>query len=93
VPDPSSWLLLEPGHPVVTQDGDELGRVEEVLGDTVAGIFDGLLVRRGPLGDTKYVPAELVESIDTERVHLSIAAEETERLDAIKPPGGVEADL
>ena len=93
MPDPSSWLLLEPGHPVVTKDGEELGRVEEVLGDTVAGIFDGLLVQLGVLGDTKYVTAEIVESIDTERVHLSITAAETDRLDAIKPPGSVDADL
>lgn len=93
MPEPISWLLLEPGHPVVTTDGEELGKVEEVLGDNVAGIFDGLLVKRHLLGETTYVPAELVESIDTERVQLTIASKNVEELDAVKPPGVVEKEL
>ena len=91
--DPISWLVLEPGHPVVTEDGREFGRVDKVEGDTVADIFDGLLVRQGALADTKYVPAELVGSIDTEAVRLTITADETEALEAIKPPGAIESDL
>jgi hypothetical protein len=89
VSEPSSWLLLERGHPVVTRDGEELGRVEEVLGDTVAGIFDGLLVGGGLLRSPKYVPSELVESIDTDKVHLTIASAETDTLDGTSPPGAV----
>jgi hypothetical protein len=91
--DPISWLVLEPGHPVVTEDGRDFGLVEKVECDTVADIFDGLLVRRGALADTKYVPAELVGSIDTEAVRLTITADETEALEAIKPPGAIESDL
>ena len=64
-----------------------------MLGDTVAGIFDGLLVKRHLLGETTYVPGELVESIDTERVQLTIASEDVEELDAVKPPGAVEKEL
>lgn len=87
MPEPTSWILLEPGHPVVTNDGQELGRVEEVLGDEVTGIFDGLLVGGGLLGSSKYVPSELVESIDTERVHLTIPSGAAEALEAKSPPG------
>lgn len=91
--DPISWLVLEPGHLVVTEDGQEFGRVEKVECDAVADIFDGLLVRQGALGDTKYVPSELVGSIDTEAVRLTITAGETDSLEAIKPPGAIENDL
>jgi hypothetical protein len=88
VPDPISWLVLEPGHKVVTTDGEGLGTVKEVLGDNVADIFDGLLVTTSVLGmDEQYVPAELVESIDTDAVHLTISAAESDRLEELTPPG------
>jgi hypothetical protein len=86
--DPISWLVLEPGHAVVTADGEKLGTVKEVLGDTEADIFDGLRLTAGSLGmDETYVPAELVESIDTEAVRLTIPADESNRLDRLSPPG------
>jgi hypothetical protein len=89
--DPISWLVLEPGHPVVTADGEELGKVKEGLGDDVSGIFDGLLVSHGLLGvEERYVPAELVESIDTEAVHLTIGAAEAKQLEQFKPPGAAD---
>ena len=89
--DPIAWLVLEPGHPAVTADGKELGKVKEVLGDSVAGIFDGLIVGQGLLGvEEQYVPAEFVESIDTEAVHLTIDAAESKKLKQFKPPGGAE---
>jgi hypothetical protein len=88
VADPISWLVLEPAHKVVTSDGEQLGTVKEVLGDTVSDIFDGLLLTTGALGtDERYVPAELVESIDTDAVHLTISAPESDRLEAFSPPG------
>jgi hypothetical protein len=93
VADPISWLVLEPGHKVVTADGEEVGKVEEVLGDTVADIFDGLTVGTGLLGKPRYVPAELVVSIDTEAVHLTISKAEADRLEEYTPPRAVERDL
>jgi|RhiMethySRZTD1v2_1073278.scaffolds.fasta_scaffold30740_9 hypothetical protein len=86
--DPISWLVLEPGHTVLTSDGEKLGTVKEVLGDTVADIFDGLRLTTGSLGmDETYVPSELIDSIDTEAVRLKIAAAESDRLDRLSPPG------
>jgi hypothetical protein len=86
VPDPISWFVLEPGHKVVTADGEELGKVEEVIADENADIFDSLTVATGLLGKPKHVPAELVASIDTDAVHLTISAEEAKRLDHYEPP-------
>ncbi len=88
MPDPISWLVLEPGHAVVTADGEKLGTVKEVLGDTEADIFDGLRVSTGALGTGEtYVPAELLESIDTDAVHLRIPSTEADHLDRFAPPG------
>ena len=44
MPDPVSWLLVEPGWPVVDAEGNKVGRVDEVLGDGQSGIFHGLMV-------------------------------------------------
>jgi hypothetical protein len=81
-----SWIVLERGHPVVAMDGEEVGKLEDVLGDSVADIFDGLTVSTGLLGKPKYVPAELVASIDTEAVRLTISEADFERLDEYTPP-------
>jgi hypothetical protein len=83
---PISWLVLEPGHKVVDANGEEVGQVEEVLGDTVADIFDGLAVSSGVFGKPRYVPAELVGTIDTEALHLTIASEALEQLEEHDPP-------
>jgi hypothetical protein len=86
-PDPISWLVIEPGHPVVTDDGEQLGTVVEVLGDQTADIFDGLTVTGGLVARSRYVPAELVESIDTEAVRLGISQDRVAELDDLEPPG------
>ena len=91
--DPISWFLLEPGHALVTSDGKELGKVEQVLGDKTADIFDGVTVATGVLGKAPYVPAELIASIDTAAVHLSVSAADAAELDEFTPPGAVAEEL
>lgn len=61
--DPASWLVVEPGWRVLGPDGDELGTVDEVLGDEEADIFNGLRVSSGLLSSPTYVPAERVAEI------------------------------
>src|SRR5262249_42755855 len=39
--EPMSWYMIEPGWAVVDSDGDEAGKVADVLGDTEADIFNG----------------------------------------------------
>ena len=63
--DPVSWLLVEPGWPVYGPGGDEVGKVDEVLGDGQSGIFHGLVVG----GDE--VLAERVAEIREGSIHLS----------------------
>jgi uncharacterized protein YrrD len=58
-----SWLVIEPGWRVVRPDGDEIGQVEEVVGDSGIDIFNGLSVRHNALTRARYVPAERVQAI------------------------------
>jgi hypothetical protein len=71
--DPVSWLLVEPGWRVVDADGGDVGRVEEVLGDTETDIFDGLQVSSGMLSRRRYVPAESIDEIVEGTVRLKPA--------------------
>jgi len=63
--DPVSWLLIEPGWEVVDAQGEKVGKVNEVLGEREADIWDGLTVS----GD--YVPAEDVAEIVEGRITLA----------------------
>ena len=63
--DPVSWLLVEPGWAVYGPGGDEVGKVDEVLGDGQSGIFHGLVVG----GDE--ILAERVAEIREGSIHLS----------------------
>ena len=61
--EPASWFVVEPGWRVLGPRGDELGTVDEVLGDEEADIFNGLRVLSGVLAKPTYVPAERVAEI------------------------------
>ena len=83
---PVSWLVIEKGWTVVGADERELGKVDEVAGDTNADIFDGLIVKAGALGKRRYVPAEGVSRIVEGRVELSLTPEEFERIEEYADP-------
>jgi hypothetical protein len=61
---PISYLVLADGTPVMASDGQVVGRVEHVLADPDADVFDGVIVdmRAGPGGhrfaDADQVPSE-----------------------------------
>lgn len=61
--DPVSWKVVERGWKVLAQNGEELGTVEDVVGDAEADIFHAVMVAYGLLGRTKEVPAERVSEI------------------------------
>jgi hypothetical protein len=69
-----SYKLLEPGVPVVTSDGVEVGKVDRMLENEREHIFDGIVVRsaRGDL----FVDAPEVARIAERRVTLSIDSAE-----------------
>jgi hypothetical protein len=86
VGDPVSWFLIRSGWKVVSADGHELGRVDEVTGDDSHDIFDGLAVARSALGKPQYVPAEQVASIEDGVVHLTLTRDEADHLEEFQEP-------
>jgi rRNA processing protein Gar1 len=62
--DPVSWLLVEPGWPVVDANGRRVGKVDEVLGDEQTDIFHGLVV------DGRKILAESVGEIREGEIRL-----------------------
>jgi uncharacterized protein YrrD len=85
---PVSWLVIEPGWSVVSADGEEIGKVDEVVGDASKDIFNGLAVSTGLLGKPKYVPAERVGEIVDGEVRVDLSADAVENLDdhELQPP-------
>ena len=63
--DPVSWLMIERGWEVVDASGKRAGKVDDVLGDKEADIWDGLTV------SGKYVAAEDVAEIVDGRITLN----------------------
>jgi uncharacterized protein DUF2171 len=84
--DPVSWLVIERGWEVVDRDGAEVGRVEEVVGDSSIDIFDGLSIYTSLLDRPRYVPAEKVLEITQGRVRLDYTEVEVERLAEYEEP-------
>jgi uncharacterized protein YrrD len=70
MPDPVSWLVGEPGGRVVDAQGEEVGRVERVVGDENVDIFEGIEVRSGLLSQS-FVPAERIASIVEGEIRLT----------------------
>jgi hypothetical protein len=86
MPDPVSWLLIEPGWKVVAADGEDIGKVEEVAGDSTHDIWDGIAVASGILSKPRYVPAEQVAEIVEGEVRLALTKEQFEHLDEFQEP-------
>jgi hypothetical protein len=83
---PVSWLLIEPGWTVEAADGSELGRVEEVTGDSNVDVFDGITVGSSLFARPRYVPSERVGEIIEGRVRLKLEQAEFEKLGEFKEP-------
>ncbi len=86
-PTPVSWFLIERGWKVLAADGSEIGTVDETVGDSSHDIFDGLTVKTGLVGKSKYVPAEQVGEIFEGRVTLSLSADQAQHLSEYEQPG------
>ncbi|HEY4346306.1 MAG TPA: DUF2171 domain-containing protein [Gaiellaceae bacterium] len=84
--DPVSWLEIEQGWKVLASDGVEIGFVSELTGDRKADIFDGLAIRFGRSGPTRYVPSEQVGEIAGDAVTLRLTRAEAEQLDTFEEP-------
>jgi hypothetical protein len=80
--------MIERGWKVVAADGTDVGKVEEIVGDTGSDIFNGLSIATGLLGKPKYVPAERVREITEGQVELDLSPDAVGNLDdhEVQPP-------
>lgn len=84
--DPVSWFLIERGWRVLDAGGDEVGRVEEIVGDSGIDIFNGLSISTGLLGSPRYVAAEDVAAITDGAVQLRLSGDDVKQLSAYDEP-------
>ncbi len=90
---PASYLTAEPGVPVLSCEGEPLGKLEHVLADQGAGIFDGIVFDASPLpGGHRFADAPQVAAFHERAVVLTLDSSEAERLPAPRPnPAVMEA--
>ena len=86
-----AFEALDPGVPVVSSDGKELGQVKKVMIVHEKHLFDGIVVRT-PAGD-RFVDAPEVDEIFERLVTLKIDASEAEQLpEPERNPGAMKID-
>ena len=73
--------MIEPGWKVLSASGAELGRVDELVGDTGKDIFNGISVSAGLLKRPRYVPSERVAEIVEGEIRLDLTDDEFDRLE------------
>jgi hypothetical protein len=84
--DPVSWFLIESGWKVVDAGGEEVGSVDEIVGDSSDDIFNGLSISTSLLGRPRYVPSEQVGAITEGQVQLTISKQQVEHLGEYEEP-------
>jgi len=84
--DPVSWFVIEPGWKVVDAEGQEVGSVDEVVGDSSDDIFNGLSISTSLLGRPRYVPSEQVGTITQGHVQLKLTKDQIGRLGEFEEP-------
>lgn len=73
------YTALELGTPVLSSDGEQVGKVVEVLDNFQEHIFDGLVIETGS-GERRFVDAPEVERTAERAVTLNITAAEAAQL-------------
>jgi hypothetical protein len=75
-----AWTALRKGHPVRASDGEQVGKIARVVADEKQDIFSGITFRSHRFDSERFAPADLVEAITSESVHLTIPASQAEDL-------------
>ena len=86
--DPVAWSYIEPNTPVLGPNGEELGRVEEMLGTEVEGIFHGIAVKPSRGGNARVVPADAVTRLTTAEVEVAWTGDQLADGEEYEPIGG-----
>jgi len=73
--DPVAWGYIEADTLVVGPDGEELGRVSEMLGTETEGIFHGIAVTTYEDGKTRVVSADAVTLLTSSKIEIAYDAD------------------
>ena len=74
--DPVAWSYVEADTLVVGPNGEELGRVNAMLGTEIEGIFHGIVVTPYKDGTTRVVPADAVTLLTSSRIEIAYDADQ-----------------
>lgn len=83
---PASWLSIKPGWKVFAADDEEVGEVDETIGDENSDIFDGVSIAFSALAQPRYARADQIASIEQGAVRLKLSREEAKQLQAYLQP-------
>ncbi len=73
--------MLDPGTPVYSSDGEQIGKVAHVLADEREDIFDGIVIGEHIFGsDHRFVDAEDIDRIYEQGVVLKLDRAASEQL-------------
>lgn len=86
--DPVAWSYVEADTPVVGSDGEELGRVAEMLGTDGDNIFHGVAVKARRGGSTRVVPADSVTLLTPSKVQVAMDADALDAAEQYEPIEG-----
>lgn len=84
--DPVSWFVIERGWDVVDVNDEQVGKVEETVGDESHDIFNGLTIAHSVFARGQYVAAEDVGEITEGRVRLRLTKDQVEGLPEYSEP-------
>lgn len=79
IADPTSWLAVRAGWPVIDAAGMKVGLVVRVLGDRDTGVFDGVDVTSGIETATLRVPGSSVARIAAGEIRLAVSGADLRR--------------
>ena len=77
-----AWLAMPEKAPVIGESGEEIGRMEELLGDKEDDIFHGIILKLARGGHKLEVRADRIPKITTRRIYTDLA---TDGLDHLPP--------
>ncbi len=83
--DPVAWSYVEAQTLVVGPNGEELGRVAEMLGTETENIFHGVAVDTYRGGPTRVVPADAVTLLTSSKIELAWNADQLEAAEEHRP--------
>jgi hypothetical protein len=75
-----SWKAIEADAPVFSSEGEAVGKVTSVVGDSDADVFTGLAVSVDVLGPDRFVASERVKAIWPDRVDVGLTKAQIENL-------------